>query len=277
MLARLRHPGWLIAVQLAACWPVWRWYVLRMTDGSDEPLGILALITAMILIWREWRESIVTIQGESVDKTDLVLPALLLFVYAFTCSITPPLIRAVFVVTALSVTSSQLILGVRFHLALSGLLLLSLPVVSSLQFYLGYPLRVVCGYLALPVLGLAGFPVSIEGTNLRCGDLLVCIDAPCSGIRMLWTGLYLTLTLACLYRLKTQHVCLVCGISIVLILLANTLRAASLFLIEVLPIQRYEWLHDMTGLVIFTSMGVTMILVMRHLAGVRPCATPASS
>jgi exosortase/archaeosortase family protein len=269
MLARLRHPGWLIVAQLAAFWPVWCWYVSRMTDGSDEPLGILALITVLVLAGREERK--VLYEG------DLIFSTLLMLLYAVSYPFIPPLLRAIIAVTALSLSLSSLLWGIRFHFALTGLVLLSLPVVSTLQFYLGYPMRMLCGYIALPMLSLSGFPVILEGTNLRCGDFLVSIDAPCSGIKMLWTGLYLTLVLVCLYRVKTGTAFLSCGISWVLLILANTLRTTTLFLLEVLPIDRPAWLHDLTGLIIFTLMGLALIAVVRHLSGERPCATPVSS
>ncbi len=274
MLPRLKHPVWLIAAQLAACWPVWRWYVARMTDGSDEPVGILALATALLMIWKEWRFSI---RARSTQTINLLTSAFLLFLYAVTFPISPPLIRAVLVVTALSLTLSSLILGVRFHLALTGLLFLSLPIVSSLQFYLGYPLRMLCGYITLPFLGLAGFPSTMEGTSLRYGELLVSMDAPCSGIRMLWTGLFLAFALACFYRLRTREAAALCGISIGLIILANSLRAVSLFLLEVLPLPQMDRMHDMNGLVIFTLMGLIMVGVTRYLSREQLCVKQSSS
>lgn len=269
MLARLRHPGWLIAAQMAAFWPVWCWYVSRMTDGSDEPLGILALITVLGLAGREERK--ILCEG------DLIFATLFVLLYAVSYPFCSPLLRAIIAVTSISLSLSSFLWGTRFHFALTGLLLLSLPVVSSLQFYLGYPMRMLCGYIALPMLNLSGFPVILEGTNLRCGDFLVSIDAPCSGIKMLWSGLYLTLVLVCIYRVKTGTAILSCGISWVLLILANTLRTTTLFLLEVLPIHRPVWLHDYIGVTIFTLMGLTLIAVVRHLSGERPCATPASS
>jgi exosortase/archaeosortase family protein len=245
-----------------------------MTDGSDEPLGILALLTALILVWRERTD---TVPGRSINQTGFVPPAILLLVYAITYPVSPPLIRAALAVTALSVTLSSLLLGTRFHLALTGLLLLSLPVVSSLQFYLGYPLRILCGSISLPILSVAGFPVSLEGTSLRYGDLLVSIDAPCSGVRMLWTGLFLTFTLACVYHLKTKAVIATCGISIFLLVLANSWRTAALFLLEAYPILHLDWLHGLTGTVIFAMAGIAMVVVAKQLSGGRLCATPASS
>jgi len=268
-MAGLRHPGWLVTAQLATCWPVWRWYVLRMTDGSDEPLGILAFIAALVVVMREW-------QGRMM-KTDLIPSAILLFFYAFTYPFSPPMVRAALAVTALSFTLSSLIMGIRFHLAFTGLLLLSLPVVSSLQFYLGYPMRVLSGTIALPILGLAGYPVVQEGTSLRWGDVVISIDAPCSGIKMLWTGLFLTFSLACIYRLRTMAVVAIFSISIGLVILANSLRTTSLLLLEVLPFQRVQGMHDMTGLVIFAFMGLVMIGIVRFFGDTGLCTEISSS
>ena len=36
------------AALLAACWPVGRWYALRMTDGGDDAWGLLALATLAV-------------------------------------------------------------------------------------------------------------------------------------------------------------------------------------------------------------------------------------
>ena len=265
----LKHPGVLISLQMAACWPVWHWNVLRMSDGSDEPLGILALVAAVILV--------VSMRQGRILKVDLIPASILLFLYAFTYPFSPPLVRAVLAVTALSLTLSSFIMGIRFHFALTGLLLLSLPVVSSLQFYLGYPLRVLCGFIALPMLGLAGYPVVLEGTSLRWGDIIVAIDAPCSGIRMLWAGLFLAFTLASIYRLRTAAVVVVCSISICLVILANSLRTTSLFLLEVLPVQQIQGMHDMTGLVIFAFMGLVMIGISKFFTETNLCTRISSS
>jgi hypothetical protein len=59
-------------------------------------------------------------------------------------------------------------------LPLAGLATLALPVVSSLQFYAGYPLRVVTAEASRWLLGAAGFDASREGSAMlvdgRPGD-----------------------------------------------------------------------------------------------------------
>ena len=41
----------LLALQLIAFWHIWVWYLKRITDISDEPWGILALLTAIIILF----------------------------------------------------------------------------------------------------------------------------------------------------------------------------------------------------------------------------------
>src|SRR5204862_4108406 len=43
--------GWL-ALQAAALWTHWRWAAARVADGSDDPLGVVALA---VLAWAVWR------------------------------------------------------------------------------------------------------------------------------------------------------------------------------------------------------------------------------
>ena len=47
---RLPAAGWL-ALQFAALTPTWCWMVIRMRDGSDDPLGALALASLAVLVW----------------------------------------------------------------------------------------------------------------------------------------------------------------------------------------------------------------------------------
>ena len=106
-------------------------------------------------------------------------------------SIRSPLASALLAFLALGFAWSLWRHGTPFRPWAVGLGLLGLPMASSLQFYLGYPLRVASGAVALVLLRLGGVAVDREGVYLRAGGELVMIDAPCSGMRMLWAGLLL--------------------------------------------------------------------------------------
>ena len=119
--------------------------------------------------------------------------------------------------------------GTPFRPWAVGLGLLGLPMASSLQFYLGYPLRIASGAVALVLLRLGGVAVDREGVYLRAGGELVMIDAPCSGMRMLWAALLLACCLAALFRLRARSSLLAVGAAALLAVLGNGLRTAALF------------------------------------------------
>jgi len=70
-----------------------------------------------------------------------------------------------------------------------GLSLLSLPLLASLQFYAGYPLRVVTAEASRWLLA-TGFSAQRSGASLLVNGQLVIVDAPCSGVQMLWLGYF---------------------------------------------------------------------------------------
>ena len=78
-----------------------------------------------------------------------------------------------------------------------GLSLLSLPLLASLQFYAGYPLRVVTAEASRWLLPPASASQR-SGASLLVNGQLVIVDAPCSGVQMLWLG-YFT---ACVVALR---------------------------------------------------------------------------
>ena len=120
----------------------------------------------------------------------------LLAVYAVAFVFVPPLLRAAIAVAALGCLLHDRRWGGPLPAGGWGLLLLGLPLLASLQYYLGYPLRILAARLTVPLLGMAGVSVAAQGTGLLWRGELVLVDAPCSGLRMLWAGTYLALALA---------------------------------------------------------------------------------
>lgn len=188
-------------------------------------------------------------------------PALLMLFYAVTFHWLPPLLRAMIAMTAIGVTISQCLCGRALRPAIAGLFAISLPVIPLLQFYLGYPLRVIVGSVTAPLLQLSGLAVVREGTSLNWNGQLISIDAPCSGIKMLWAGFFLCCAVAWFYRLSTSKTLLAGLISLVVIVVGNILRASSLFYLEAgiihLPINT-NLAHDGVGIVtfVFTAIGI---------------------
>jgi exosortase/archaeosortase family protein len=217
-----------------------------MSDGSDEPWGLVSLLLAVFLFTR--------LPKAQSPASSLLAGTMATLAYAAAFPFAPPMLRAVFALAAIAVTAAPLRDGGSSP-ALLGLLLLSLPVVASLQFYLGHPLRVVSGVVAAELLSLSGFNVVADGTSLRFGTELVAIDAPCSGVRMLWGGTLLALALAAVLHLRLPRtVCLTLGAAVTVVL-ANGVRAAALFFPETGVIALPAWCHAAIGLVTFAAAG----------------------
>jgi exosortase/archaeosortase family protein len=240
-----------IALQLAAFWSVWRWYAMRAAGSGEDAWGVLALIAALVLCWFKRKE---------VEKNpSLALPIASTFLYIVTFPFLPQLLRAALAVTTIAVTLSQLFFKKRFHIGLFVLLLLSLPLIASLQFYLGYPLRLIVGYVAAPLLRIGGFAVYAEGSCLNWGGKLIWIDAPCSGIKMLWAGLFLTAVLVCFYELRTMKSLLAFLTAFVVIIIGNIFRALALFYVEAGIIKTPSWMHEGVGVVSFALVGIAIV------------------
>ena len=212
-------------ILLATFWPVWIWYAQRVSDQSDEPLGIVALITLIYLLARQ--------QAKKTDQVPTSLTALTAMVafYGISLVLAPKLISA-----ALALIACGICLRRQLHCRLNSghwsLLLLSLPLVASLNFYLGYPLRLVVAQCAVSLLSINGFPVSAEGTSLLWHNQLIEIDAPCSGIKMLWAALYLAAVQLTLRKTSLVQALLYLVFAATAAVLANVLRVTSLFYLE---------------------------------------------
>lgn len=238
----LAHPQILVPLLVVAFWPVWRWYVARMSDRSDEPLGLIALLTAAALLPRRgWR----TTPGGRV----LLPAALALTVYLVAFDHLPALVRGALAVAAIACVLPRD--AARSPLPLLALLLLSLPLIATLQFYLGYPLRVVTTWCAAHLLALGGQAVAAQGTVLQWAGEEVLVDAPCSGIRMLWTASYLSATLAAVHRLPAGRFLRLAQLTAAVVFLANLARTVVLFFLETGQWPNPPWAHEATGLALF--------------------------
>lgn len=257
-------PAVLVPVVVAGFWPVWRWYAARMTDGSDDPLGLVALVTVLAFLPRSgWRRSL--------SRRALLAAAVILAVHVLTFGYTPPLVRGGFAVMALACILPPD--AARSPLPRFALLLLSLPVIASLQFYLGFPLRAATAWCAAQVLGVFGYAVEAHGTVLAWAGEEILVDAPCSGIRMLWTASYLSATLAALHRLPGWRVVRLAQLTAAAVFLANLARTVMLFFLETGFWPNPPWAHEAAGLALFVVAAGTCAGAARWLRP-RPEALP---
>ena len=154
---------WPLLVGLVTFWPVWIWYVRRLGDGGGEVWGLVSMMTALVIL-RLRQDRQVSGAGH------LIVPLTLLLSYIGSYNRLPPILRAAIAFSVLATLSSSYLGGRRFDFGIWGLFMLALPVVSSFQFVFAYPLRLLVGWLATPLIQLSGFMVSQQGTLLVWGN-----------------------------------------------------------------------------------------------------------
>lgn len=248
----------LLLAQLATHWPVWQWYLARMTDGADEPWGVVALITAIALVYCKRR-------SEYRRNTHHSSCHFIVLLYAITYHWIPPLARAALAMLAFSVTLHSLSGAHSMRLSLHGLIFLSLPLIASLQFYIGYPIRWLTSQLTAHILTVFFETVDATGTLLLWRGEMIAVDAPCSGIRMLWTGLYFNFSCAYYYNFTNKQTCLAYSMASIVIFFGNCLRTIVLFLFEVNQKRLSEFEHKSLGVIIFCFIVIAIFSMHQRI------------
>ena len=249
----------ILCALLGALWPVWRWMFARMSDGSGANWESVALITAAAVLIRDRR-------GQCGATRSLAVPLVLLLSYASVFACAPPLVRGLLAMAALGSACSICWYGTRCNLALCGLFAISLPLTASLNFYGGYPLRVAVGEATQVLLQMNGIAAVREGTRLLWNERSIAIDAPCSGIKMLWTGGYLCFTLAAVLRLNTSRTILLALGAGIIVVVANVLRATSLFYVESGLVEAADSAHGLVGAVMFAFAAIAIWTIAHRLS-----------
>lgn len=247
----------------AALAPTWWWMGQRMVDGSDDPLGLLALAA---LGWLAWRCRHLLRAAPRLHWLAFALAAALLS--TATLGVLPPLVCALLGLLALGGGLAAFLPSSVASAPVLGLSVLSLPLLASLQFYAGYPLRVITAEASRWLLA-PGFVVERTGTALRVDGQLVIVDAPCSGVQMLWLG-YFTACVVALWagRGNAGFLARLPAASL-LVLAGNVLRNAQLVALEAAGTHVPAWAHDAIGLAVLAAVCSAIAWVMDRREGER--------
>jgi len=249
----------LIMLQVISFWPAWYWYIMRLADGSDDSWGVIALLTILILC---------LLRGQRIDcalhDNYMLVAVILIAFYAVFYHSLSPMTRTLIALSTIAYTLSIRYLRIFRHPALWGLLILALPVFSSLTFYFSYPLRRIAGLISISLIRIIGIPVSLDGTMLRWQSNLIWIDAPCSGIRMLWTTFYLFFTLSVLMNLRFKTTFLLAPVSLFIAIFGNALRSSSLFLLEIKRVSVPSWMHTGVGVLSFIFSSLILVVILQQ-------------
>jgi exosortase/archaeosortase family protein len=238
-------PAWL-ALHALALWPHALWAAHRVADGSDDPLGLAALAVLLSWLW---------LTRESLRATPRLawLGAAAALTVASTAALftAPPLAAALLAALAISAHVFAWLPDDSARsprAALAGLALLALPLIASLQFYAGYPLRVFTAQFSAWLLQAVGIAAERSGTAMTVSGQLVIVDAPCSGVQMAWLAYFAACSVALFTRRSDGAFLRRLPLISLLVLAGNVLRNTTLLALEARPQSLAPWAHEAIGI-----------------------------
>ncbi len=240
--------AWL-ALHAAALWPHWRWAAARVADGSDDPLGLAALAALLFFVAGE------ASRLRASPRAGWLLAALGLSTAATAAGFAaPPLAGALLAALALACSLQAFRPAGQALVPFAGLAVLALPLVSSLQFYAGYPLRVLTAQASAWLLQLAGMSAQRAGSAMQVDGLWVIVDAPCSGVQMVWTAYFCAFAVAAFDGLRDGALLRRLPAVGTLVLAGNVLRNTVLVALEArgetVALTDNPWVHQGVGLAV---------------------------
>jgi exosortase/archaeosortase family protein len=180
----------------------------------------------------------------------------------------PALVAGVIAALALGASIVAWWPDARARLPLAGLLLLALPLVATLQFYVGYPLRLITAEASAWVLQALGIEASRSGASMLVDGRLVIVDAPCSGVQMAWWGYFSACAMAAATRLGDAATLRRLPWVGLLVLLANVLRNSVLVALEARPEGLAGASHAAIGLAVLALVMLGAAGLMQRRNGV---------
>jgi exosortase/archaeosortase family protein len=233
-----------LALLAAALWPTWWWMGKRMADGSDDPLGILALAAMATLLFVH--------RHQLRAAPRLVLQATALVGVVLTTAVQhhlPDLLVALMGLLSLAAGMLAFLPAQVATAPVWGLSVLSLPLLASLQFYAGFPLRVITAEISSWLLSVA-YTAERTGSSLLVDGQLIIVDAPCSGVQMAWLGYFTACAVALAVRRDNRGFLLRLPVVGVLVLFGNVVRNTVLVAAHASGIHLGNGAHQAFGLVI---------------------------
>ena len=255
--------AWL-ALHAAALWPHGQWALRRLADGSDDPLGVAAVVA--LLLWLARAASRLRVQPQ---LGWLAASAALTLLAAAAWGRAPPLAAALLGMLALAVHLVAWLPSGVARAPLVGLAVLALPVLASLQFYLGYPLRVFTAAFSAWVLQAGGMAAERSGAAMTVNGQLVIVDAPCSGIQMAWLAYFAACATAAFVGLRGSTFLRRLPLVGLLALTGNVLRNSLLVGLEARPDGLDSAWHEAIGMVLLVIVVGLTVRLMSPLAARR--------
>jgi len=242
---RFSATDWL-ALHTLALWPHGVYLAGRAFDGSDDPLGLLALLAvAALVVWQRRRLRLTPRFSWLASSMALALLANGLWWLG-----APALLASLCAAASLASALLAWWPADRAQLPLAGLVVLALPWVASLQFYLGWPLRVLTAQLSAWGLQLAGWDASRSGASMVVNGQLVIVDAPCSGVQMAWLAYFCACAAAAFTGCSDHRFLRRAPLVGAIVLAGNVVRNSVLVALESRPQSLDAAWHEAIGLTV---------------------------
>ena len=257
--------GWL-ALQAAALAPTWWWMGRRLVDGSDDPMGVLALSALAVLVWQVRRElrCAPRLGWLALAGAGTVVATLMRTGFGPLHAL-PPLLASLIALLALAASLVALMPRRVAAAPVLGLAVLALPILSSMQFYAGYPLRVITAEASRWMLSPFFTEVQREAASLLVDGHLVIVDAPCSGVQMAWCGYFVACVVALwVGRSNRGFLTRLPWVGLV-VLGANVLRNSVLVAFEGAGLPLGDAWHQAIGLAVLAAACVEIAWLMAPL------------
>lgn len=249
--------AWL-GLQALALWPHGAWLLRRVQDGSDEPLGLAALaLLAFLLAGLAPRLRVAPRTGWLAGAVALTLLAGIGLFAA------PPLACALLAALALACSLAAWLPAEAPRAPLAGLVLLALPLIASLQYYAGWPLRVLTAQASAWLLQASGIAAERLGTTMLVEGRQVIVDAPCSGVQMAWMAYFAACAAAALTGRRDASFLRRLPLVGAIVLAGNVLRNSVLVALEARPQGLDAAVHEAIGVGALALVVAAVLALMR--------------
>lgn len=256
-----------IILGTAAFWPLFPWYLRRLSDGSEDSLGVLALITALVLaMFGYYKQKLMQPSLPTKFSMNWLFLSGLLLSYILLLHHAPNLVLAIVMVLSLWLFLDRYLIWAG-SVPILGLMLLSLPIISSLNFFAGFPLRLGISHIVAALLSICSFSVDLAGTMLSANGQEINIDAPCAGIHFLWFSAYLGLLLAYREQAKVRRTLTLICISVASAIVGNVFRSlilSLLYLSGFASMADNPYVHEGLGAACFALTSTLILLASKH-------------
>jgi exosortase/archaeosortase family protein len=247
-----------MALHALALWPHLRFAWQRLHDGSDDPLGVVAA-AALVAIVVARRVSL-----RHAPRLPWMVAALVGTLAANAAlAFVPPLAAAVLAALAFACGLAAWLPEGAARAPLAGLAVLALPLIASLQFYAGYPLRVITAQVSAWLLQLGGVEALRSGASMTVRGQLVVVDAPCSGVQMVWFAYFTACSFAAFEGHRDGAFLRRLPLVGALVMCANIARNSVLVTLESRPQGLSASAHEAIGLLALLLLCAAVVMVMR--------------